>query len=106
MVYCAGELTLIEYGRNEILGSCRTEHMRSAVISVRINERPPARDSWGRGAGGKFDDGPSGGAGPGNRDEWNNKKVAYLLDVLTARVLDLATGVGIAEISTTARLTG
>ena len=41
-----------------------------------------------------------------NQDEWNNKKVAYLLDVLTARVLDLATGVGIAEISTTARLTG
>ena len=123
MIYCAGELTLVEYGKNEILGTCRTEHMRSAVISVRINERPPARN--------ESKDGRKG--GPGESADWNNKKgkglkwrnwrkgigyfnvstpshlsffclglfatVAYLLDVLTARVLDLSTGVGIAEIS-------
>jgi len=27
MVFLAGELTLIEYGHNEILGTCRTEHL-------------------------------------------------------------------------------
>lgn len=35
MVFNSGELTLIEYGRNEILGSCRTEHMSPHLISVR-----------------------------------------------------------------------
>ena len=90
MVYCAGELTLVEYGKNEILGTCRTEHMRSAVLSVRINERPPSRTESKSG---------ERKGGPGDPSEWNNKKVAYLLDVLTARVLDLATGQGIAEIS-------
>ena len=93
MVYCAGELTMIEYGKNEILGTCRTEHMRSAVLSVRINERPPPRSEAKDNGGAR---GPNG--GPGDASEWNNKKVAYLLDVLTARVLDLATGVGIAEV--------
>ena len=41
MIFNSGELTLIEYGRNEILGSCRTEHMSPHLISVRLNE---ARD--------------------------------------------------------------
>ena len=42
MVFEAGELSLIEYGSNEILGSCRTEHVSGHLLSVRINERPPA----------------------------------------------------------------
>ena len=37
MIYNAGELTLIEYGNNEPLGNCRTEHMKSALISARLN---------------------------------------------------------------------
>ena len=27
IVHYAGELTIVEYGRNEVLGTCRTEHM-------------------------------------------------------------------------------
>ena len=38
MVYNAGELSLIEYGRNELLGSARTEHTSPHLISVRLNE--------------------------------------------------------------------
>jgi intraflagellar transport protein 172 len=37
MVFNAGELTLIEYGQNEPLGTCRTEHMKSQLISARLN---------------------------------------------------------------------
>ena len=37
MVYSSGELTLVQYGQNEVLGVCRTEHMSSYLISVRIN---------------------------------------------------------------------
>ncbi|KAJ3216179.1 hypothetical protein HDU67_009828 [Dinochytrium kinnereticum] len=41
MVFNAGELSLVEYGVNEILGSCRTEHMnphliRSVVYTVHV----------------------------------------------------------------------
>ena len=39
MIFNAGELSLVEYGKNEILGSVRTEFMNPHVISVRINER-------------------------------------------------------------------
>ncbi|TPX36361.1 hypothetical protein SmJEL517_g01621 [Synchytrium microbalum] len=38
MVFNAGELSLVEYGVNEVFGSCRTEHMSPHLISVRINE--------------------------------------------------------------------
>lgn len=37
MIYNAGELTLIEYGNNEPLGTCRTEYMKSSLISARLN---------------------------------------------------------------------
>ena len=72
MIYCAGELTLVEYGKNEILGTCRTEHMRSAVLSVRINERPPARNERTNDGRGESKDGKKG--GPGESADWNNKK--------------------------------
>ena len=39
MIFNAGELSLVEYGKNEILGSVRTEFMNPHLISVRINER-------------------------------------------------------------------
>ena len=78
MVYASGELSLIEYGQNEILGSCRTEKMKPTLCSVRINERPPKKRP-----------GDHGGRGDDSRD---NKKIAYLLDELTIRVLDLVTG--------------
>ena len=39
MISNAGELSLVEYGSNEILGSVRTEFTNPHLISVRINER-------------------------------------------------------------------
>lgn len=39
LVFNAGELTLVEYGENYILGSVRTEFVNPHVISVRLNER-------------------------------------------------------------------
>lgn len=39
MISNAGELTLVEYGRNEPLGTIRTEYMKPNLISARINEK-------------------------------------------------------------------
>lgn len=39
MISNAGQLTLVEYGRNEPLGTCRTEYMKSNFISARINDK-------------------------------------------------------------------
>jgi hypothetical protein len=39
MLFNAGELTLIEYGNNEPVGFCRTEHVSPHLISVRIHEK-------------------------------------------------------------------
>lgn len=80
MAYNTGELTLVEYGKNEILGSCRTEHMSPHLISVRINERPPKRKPTEE----ELMMDPSLG---------DNKKLAYLLDIQTIRILDLVSGV-------------
>eukprot|EP00698_Gefionella_okellyi_P025059 TRINITY_DN9055_c0_g1_i1.p1 TRINITY_DN9055_c0_g1~~TRINITY_DN9055_c0_g1_i1.p1 ORF type:complete len:1722 (-),score=456.28 TRINITY_DN9055_c0_g1_i1:33-5198(-) len=72
MVFNAGELSLIEYGENEILGSCRTEHMSTHLVSVRLNER---------------------------KNDVDNKKIAYLMDVHTIAVSDLASGITMATIN-------
>lgn len=37
MVFNAGELTLIEYGNDKILGTCRTEHMKNSLISAKVS---------------------------------------------------------------------
>lgn len=66
LIFNAGELTLVEYGDDYVLGSVRTEFVNPHVISVRLNER--------------------GGAGSHSR---NNKKLAYLLDLKTICVVDL-----------------
>ncbi len=72
MVFNAGELSLVEYGINEALGSCRTEHMSPHLISVRLNERKTKEDT---------------------------KRVAYLADLQTIQILDLNTGLNLATIS-------
>jgi len=80
MIYNAGELTLVEYGRNEVLGSCRTEHMAPNLVSVRIRQAlgpdglPLAEDEDGGAQGGGL------------------KRIAYLLDLQTVQVADLGTG--------------
>ena len=78
LVYNAGELSLIEYGQNSIMGSARTEHMSPYLISVCIN---PPRGSLAA-----------------------EKKMAYLIDKQTAKVTDLLTGVLLATVSHTAKI--
>ena len=55
-----GELSLVEYGSNEILGSIRTELMNPHLVSVRLNERQHS-----------------------NKRFEQNKKMAYLIDPKT-----------------------
>ncbi len=64
MIFNAGELTLMEYGATELLGSVRTEFMNPHLISVRINERK-------------------------QRDADMCKKMAYLIDVHTISISEL-----------------
>lgn len=68
IVYFAGELSVVEYGASEVLGSIRTSNINRHVLSLRINERPqrgmPSQD---------------------------NKKIAFLLDAQTVCVRDLVT---------------
>jgi intraflagellar transport protein 172 len=58
LIFHAGELSLVEYGNNNILASVRTEFMNAHLISVRVNERQV-------------------------KPEEDNKKLAYLLDLKT-----------------------
>ncbi|KAL7872215.1 hypothetical protein SRHO_G00071980 [Serrasalmus rhombeus] len=74
MVFNAGELTLVEYGNNEILGSVRTEFMNPHLISVRLNERR-------------------------QRGVDDNKKLAYLIDIKTIAIVDLAGGYNLGTVS-------
>eukprot|EP01022_Parablepharisma_sp_SALTPOND_P020315 TRINITY_DN365_c0_g1_i1.p1 TRINITY_DN365_c0_g1~~TRINITY_DN365_c0_g1_i1.p1 ORF type:complete len:1766 (-),score=259.62 TRINITY_DN365_c0_g1_i1:1103-6400(-) len=37
MIFNAGELSIIEYGLNEIIGTCRTEYLSPYLISARLN---------------------------------------------------------------------
>lgn len=77
LIFNAGELSLVEYGDNFILGSVRTEFVNPHLISVRLNER-------------------------GNSH--NNKKLAYLLDMKTICVVDLIMQSVITQISHDSKL--
>lgn len=72
MVFNAGELTLIEYGNNNVLCSVRTEFANPHLMSVRLNERNQLND---------------------------NKKLAYLLDLKTILVMDLVLGIAMCQIN-------
>lgn len=72
MVFNAGELTLIEYGDNDVLCSVRTEFVNPHLISVRLNERSQGVE---------------------------NKKLAYLLDLKTICIVDLISGFMISQIN-------
>ncbi|XP_033644927.1 intraflagellar transport protein 172 homolog [Asterias rubens] len=74
MIFNAGELSLVEYGSNEILGCVRTEFMNPHLISVRLNERKQL----------------------GIED---NKKMAYLVDLKTIAVTDLIMGFNVATLT-------
>ncbi|XP_060165824.1 intraflagellar transport protein 172 homolog isoform X5 [Globicephala melas] len=79
MIFNAGELTLVEYGSNDTLGSVRTEFMNPHLISVRINERR-------------------------QRGTEDNKKLAYLVDIKTIAIVDLIGGYNIGTISHESRV--
>ncbi|XP_062065144.1 intraflagellar transport protein 172 homolog [Lepus europaeus] len=79
MIFNAGELTLVEYGSNDTLGSVRTEFMNPHLISVRINERC-------------------------QRGMEDNKKLAYLVDIKTIAIVDLIGGYNIGTISHESRV--
>jgi intraflagellar transport protein 172 len=71
VIHCSGEVTIVEYGNNEILGTLRSTNTSSHVISVRVNERPlKGKDST----------------------QEDNKKVAFLLDSQTISIKDLVNG--------------
>ncbi|XP_018787824.1 PREDICTED: intraflagellar transport protein 172 homolog [Bactrocera latifrons] len=72
LIFNVGELSLVEYGENTILGSVRTEFVNPHVISVRLNER-------------------------GNTK--NNKKLAFLLDAKTICIVDLINQVIIGQVN-------
>ncbi|XP_033332650.1 intraflagellar transport protein Oseg2 [Megalopta genalis] len=74
LIFCSGELTIVEYGNNEPLGSVRTEAVNPHVVSIRINERQS----------------------PGAAD---NKRLAYLLDPRTVRIVDFITGATVTMIT-------
>lgn len=71
-MFNAGELSLIEYGDNSILASVRTEFANPHLISVRLNERV---------------------------QNFDNKKLAYLLDLKTVCIVDLISGITICQIT-------
>ncbi|XP_061785815.1 intraflagellar transport protein 172 homolog [Nerophis lumbriciformis] len=74
MIFNAGELSLVEYSDNQVLGSVRTEFMNPHLISVRVNERK-------------------------QKGVDVNKKLAYLVDLKTIAVVDLVAGSTLGTIS-------
>lgn len=84
MIYKAGELSVVEYGCNEVLDCVRTEHMSPHLISVRINA-PEDGDAYTP-------------AGP------ELKVIAYLLDLMTIRVVDLVSHTTMATITHDTRI--
>mmetsp|Transcript_30644 Transcript_30644/g.27829 ORF Transcript_30644/g.27829 Transcript_30644/m.27829 type:complete len:722 (+) Transcript_30644:437-2602(+) len=72
MILNAGELILVEYGNDDILGTCRTEYTKASLISARL--------SYGK-------------------DGQNQKIIAYLLDNQTITIQDLSTSSFVGTIS-------
>lgn len=79
LIFSAGELIIVEYGKNEVLGSVRTESMNPHVVSVRLNERQQQ-------------------LGP------DNKRLAYLLDPRTIRIIDFISGSAVGIVSHDSRV--
>eukprot|EP00927_Polykrikos_kofoidii_P024133 TRINITY_DN22013_c0_g1_i2.p1 TRINITY_DN22013_c0_g1~~TRINITY_DN22013_c0_g1_i2.p1 ORF type:complete len:1608 (-),score=419.80 TRINITY_DN22013_c0_g1_i2:44-4867(-) len=84
MIFKAGELSLVEYGCNEVLACARTEHMSPHLISVRIAnaDDPEAYTVNGQ----------------------DMKVIAFLLDLMTVRILDLVTGQVVCTVSHDAKI--
>eukprot|EP01116_Phalansterium_solitarium_P017851 TRINITY_DN4518_c0_g1_i1.p1 TRINITY_DN4518_c0_g1~~TRINITY_DN4518_c0_g1_i1.p1 ORF type:complete len:1449 (+),score=743.80 TRINITY_DN4518_c0_g1_i1:1439-5785(+) len=100
MVFNAGELTIVEYGHKEPLGLCRTDHVSSHLISVRIDDRDddpaPKVESLG--------DEPAAAPAPEELNRKANKKIAFLIDLQTVHIQDLLTNQQVAMISHDSRI--
>lgn len=70
MIFSSGEITLIEFGNNKILGYCRTEYIHNDLISVRISSSGNQLIS-------------------GSNKSSALKIIAYLIDLNTIYVQDL-----------------
>ncbi|XP_030200601.1 intraflagellar transport protein 172 homolog [Gadus morhua] len=79
MIFNAGELSLVEYENNQILGSVRTEFMNPHLISVRLNERK-------------------------QKGVEDNKKLAYLIDLKTIAIVDLSGGYNLGTLNHDSRI--
>ncbi|CAL4073000.1 unnamed protein product, partial [Meganyctiphanes norvegica] len=79
MIFNAGELSLVEYGNNDILGSVRTEFMNPHLISVRLNERK-------------------------QRGIEDSKRMAYLMDLKTICIIDLLFGLSLGQVTHDSRI--
>jgi intraflagellar transport protein 172 len=77
MIFNAGELMLVEYGNDDILGTCRTEYMKPHLISARL--------SYGK-------------------EDSATKIIAYLLDLQTISIQDLSTTTFVAQINHDAKI--
>lgn len=67
MVFNAGELSIVEYGVNEVIGTCRTENVHPKMISARLNYSQQNLKNGGE----------------------PTKIIAYLLDQMTICIQDL-----------------
>jgi intraflagellar transport protein 172 len=63
MIFNAGELSIVEYGVNELIGTCRTENIHPNLISARLSYSQASQQA--------------------------TKVIAYLLDVMTISIQDL-----------------
>ncbi|CAD2220997.1 hypothetical protein, conserved [Angomonas deanei] len=82
MIFTAGELSLIEYGKNQLLGTCRTEERNAHRISVRVHD--PSPDS--------------------ELEQQPRRVIAFLIDRETIQVDDLVSGMSVARISHTCKI--
>lgn len=74
IVYHSGELTLVMYGRNAVLGVCRTEHLHPTLISVVAQDAVVAGTN-----------------GVAAESRPICARFAYLIDLQTIRITDLLT---------------
>jgi intraflagellar transport protein 172 len=76
VVFYAGEITVIEYGENEIIGSVRTDHISPHLLSLRVHQvasLPPSSSS----------------SSVHQEMPRKARTLAYLLDAQTASIKDL-----------------
>ena len=84
MIYNAGELSIIEYGVNDVIGTCRTEYLHPHLISARLNYNQPKKE--------------------GQTDAAPTRIIAYLFDLQTIRIQDITNSVIMATIDHDSRI--